>query len=73
MKLYKEYPKGNGVSLLPCSLSDLKAALKEYGMVAVPVEPTEAMVANPWLRMGAGSHSIREIYKAMIKAAEEPC
>jgi hypothetical protein len=61
----------------PATLSDLKAALAEHGMVAVPVEPTHEMIE-------AGGRAISECffaryestravtsYRAMIEAAQK--
>lgn len=76
MKLYKTINVTEGSGRLDqASLDDLKAALKEHGMVAVPVEPTEAMLEDGYgeaLQDWDVDHEdIDRIYKAMISAAED--
>jgi hypothetical protein len=52
-------------------LADCKAALPQVpdGKVLVPVEPTDAMVDA--LFPGTGTHTCRELYKAMLAASQE--
>ena len=40
------------------------------GKVLVPVEPTDAMIDA--LFPGTGTHTCRELYKAMLAASQEP-
>lgn len=75
MKLYKKHPQNWGWnrSVVPATLDDLKAALAEHGMVAVPVEPTEVILDNIHCSIvcpASGTNDPEKIYKAMIKAAE---
>ncbi len=54
------------------TLSDLKAALAEHGMVAVPVEPSKAMIdslINEW--DSCGSCTMVDNYKTMLFAAAQ--
>jgi hypothetical protein len=72
MKLFKEKSLG----IVPADMSDVAAYLAERGMVAVPVEPTKAMLkasdsAYETDCFGAKSAWPSDIYKAMIKAAGE--
>ena len=58
-------------------INDLKDALKEAGMVMVPVEPTEAMTVAggvAWMLSHTSSMSRKsaaDIYRAMLTASKE--
>jgi hypothetical protein len=59
----------SGFSRSEPTLSDIKAYLSEHGLVAVPLEPTEAMTCAG-LDCGP-SADYDEVYKAMIAARGE--
>lgn len=60
-----EYPEEH-----PATLDDLKAALAEHGMVAVPVEDLDNVCESMEL-WGMHSDDAYQTIKAMIKAAED--
>lgn len=76
-RLYRlEYDHGNGMpSYHTATLSDLKAALAEHGMVAVPLEPNKKDLLRMSMaavdKLGPLSNAYGAIYKAMIQAAQE--
>ena len=75
MNLFTQESDHEALRYEPVSMSDVAAYLAERGMVAVPVEPTEALLypISECIDDAYAEHETdsRGVYRAMIKAAGE--
>ncbi len=69
--------RGDTVMVQPITIEQAKRVIEEAGMVAAPLEPTEAMLESIWdyCMDNHCSSEVRseteDVYKAMIKAAQK--
>lgn len=55
----------------PATLNDIQAWLSDHGLVAVPLEPTEAMLIKAAPYLDDEKACIRIAYQVLIAAAQE--